>query len=144
MTADPDRLLEPVVELAREAGERILEVYDRDFTVVSKMDASPLTAADIASHRHIVDGLGRLTPDIPVLSEESREIPWETRREWPEYWLVDPLDGTKEFVNRNGEFTVNIALIQGHAPAMGVVHVPVKLEDYYLSLIHISEPTRPY
>lgn len=131
MTADPDRLLEPVVELAREAGEHILGIYDRDFTVVSKMDASPLTAADIASHRHIVDGLNGLTPGIPVLSEESKEIPWEERKAWSEYWLVDPLDGTKEFVNRNGEFTVNIALIQDHAPVMGVVHVPVKGEDYY-------------
>ncbi|MDX1380672.1 MAG: 3'(2'),5'-bisphosphate nucleotidase CysQ [Xanthomonadales bacterium] len=114
-----------VVELARRAGDAILEVYARDFDVVAKEDDSPLTQADLASHRVIRDGLKALTPDWPVLSEESAAIPWATRREWARYWLVDPLDGTKEFVNRNGEFTVNIALIEDHHPTLGAVHVPV-------------------
>lgn len=126
----PERLLEPVAAIAVEAGRAILEVYDREFEVTHKADHSPLTEADLASHRLIRDALARLTPDIPLLSEESAEIGFDIRSRWPEYWLVDPLDGTKEFVNRNGEFTVNIALIRGHDPALGVVHVPVSGVTY--------------
>lgn len=123
---DRSKLLDDVVAIAREAGECILEVYNRDdFDVEKKGDDSPLTAADLAAHRTIVAGLKALTPDIPVHSEESEGITWEMRRDWQRYWLVDPLDGTKEFIKRNGEFTVNIALMENGAPVMGVVHVPV-------------------
>src|SRR5690606_26989063 len=123
---DRSKLLDDVVAIAREAGERILEVYNRDdFDVEKKGDDSPLTAADLAAHRTIVAALEKLTPDIPVDSEGSQGITWEMRRDWQRYWLVDPLDGTKEFIKRNGEFTVNIALMENGAPVMGVVHVPV-------------------
>ncbi|NNF17526.1 MAG: 3'(2'),5'-bisphosphate nucleotidase CysQ [Gammaproteobacteria bacterium] len=123
--------LEPVVEICRAAGDAILDVYNTEFTVDFKDDRSPLTNADRASHEHILQHLTRLTPDIPVLSEESAVIEWSTRRHWDPYWLVDPLDGTKEFVNRNGEFTVNVALIYQHRPVMGVVHVPVANASYF-------------
>ena len=122
LTAD---LRETVIAIACQAGAAIMEVYAGGFDVVHKDDASPLTAADLAAHRIIVEGLERLTPDLPVLSEESADVPWETRRHWSTYWLVDPLDGTREFVKRNGEFTVNIALVHMGAPAMGVVQAPV-------------------
>ena len=124
-------LLPAVVELAHAAGQRILEIYNTDFSVEHKDDTSPLTAADLASHREIVAGLGRLTPDWPVLSEESAAIPFETRRAWRTYWLIDPLDGTREFVKRNGEFTVNIALIHDEVPVLGVVQVPVSGVCYF-------------
>jgi 3'(2'), 5'-bisphosphate nucleotidase len=114
-----------VTEIAEAAGRAILDVYRMDFEVTHKADESPLTQADLASHRLIRDALAALTPDIPLLSEESADIEFAVRAAWPEYWLVDPLDGTKEFVNRNGEFTVNIALIRAHEPILGVVHVPV-------------------
>lgn len=118
--------LEDVCDLAERAGNAILEVYHRDdFDIRSKADDSPLTAADLAAHRVIVDGLRALTPDIPVLSEESADIAWATRREWSRYWLVDPLDGTREFIKRNGEFTVNIALIEHGVATFGVIQQPV-------------------
>ena len=125
MTID-DALREAVLQLAQAAAERILAVYDTAFQVDTKADASPLTDADLAAHACIVDGLERLTPDIPVLSEESAEdVPSELRRSWSRLWLVDPLDGTREFVKRNGEFTVNIALIDAGVPVFGVVQQPV-------------------
>ncbi len=127
---DLKSLIEPVVGLAVEAGQAILEVYSTDFEVQSKTDESPLTQADLASHRCIVAGLERLTPDIPIISEESGLPDFDERRQWPRYWLIDPLDGTKEFVNRNGEFTVNIALIDENRPVLGVVHVPVLGKTY--------------
>jgi 3'(2'), 5'-bisphosphate nucleotidase len=123
-------LLPALLRIARRAGEAILEVYGRDFSVTQKEDNSPLTQADLASHVIIRDALAELTPDIPLLSEESASIDFETRSGWPRYWLIDPLDGTREFVNRNGEFTVNIALIDDHSPACGVVHVPVSGVSY--------------
>jgi len=117
--------LEAVCGIARDAGAAIMQVYGgADFDVRMKSDDSPLTAADLAAHEVIVAGLTQLA-DLPVLSEESESIDWEIRRSWPRYWLVDPLDGTKEFVGRNGEFTVNIALIDGGVPVMGIVYVPV-------------------
>jgi len=119
-------LLQELVALSRTAGDAILEVYQRDFSVEFKDDRSPLTAADLASHRIICDALRNMAPDIPVLSEESADISYSERRTWTRYFLVDPLDGTREFVNRNGEFTVNIALIENHRPVLGVVHVPVR------------------
>ena len=117
--------LNPVRALAAEASERILAIYVTAFDVTAKDDSSPLTAADLASHHTIVAGLRELTPNIPVLSEESAALPFAQRQAWRRYWLVDPLDGTKEFVKRNGEFTVNIALIDDHQPVLGVVRVPV-------------------
>ena len=118
-------LLAPVSAVARQAGAAILDVYHRDdHGVQRKADESPLTAADLASHHLITAALQTLTPDLPVLSEESADIPWSTRQHWQRYWLVDPLDGTKEFINRNGEFTVNIALIDNGVPVLGVVYVP--------------------
>ncbi len=126
-----DELTRGVIDIARRAGDAILEVYERDFDVEHKDDDSPLTAADLASHRIIVDSLRALTPDIPVLSEESADIAWDTRRAWDRYWLVDPLDGTREFVKRNGEFTVNIALIEHHRSVLGVVQTPVSGDLYY-------------
>ncbi len=123
-------LIEPVVALARSAGRAILEVYATDFDVQSKTDDSPLTKADLAAHRCLTEGLGALEPDLPLISEESGLPPFEERGNWARYWLVDPLDGTKEFVNRNGEFTVNVALIENGRPALGVVHVPVQNRTY--------------
>lgn len=124
-TEDLQSLCAACVQIAREAGNATLEVYAEPFDVITKDDNSPLTRADLASHRIIVDRLRTLTPDIPVLSEESEGISDKDRLSWSRYWLIDPLDGTKEFVNRNGEFTVNIALIDAHRPRLGVVHVPV-------------------
>ena len=118
-------LLAHIVDISIRAGKEILEIYETDFAVEHKEDKSPLTAADMAAHHAIVDGLAALTPDVPVLSEESASIPFATRQSWSRYWLVDPLDGTREFVKRNGEFTVNIALIEGNSSVMGVVHAPV-------------------
>jgi 3'(2'), 5'-bisphosphate nucleotidase len=125
-----ESLREPVAAIATEAGHAILGIYHGEFAVSHKADRSPLTEADLASHRVIRDALARLTPNIPFLSEESVEVDFDVRSQWPEYWLVDPLDGTKEFVNRNGEFTVNIALVRDHAPVFGVVHAPVRGVTY--------------
>jgi 3'(2'), 5'-bisphosphate nucleotidase len=123
---DTAALLEPVADLAVQAGARILDIYNSDeFAVQEKEDRSPLTAADLASHHTIMAGLAALTPEIPVLSEESASLPYAERAGWRQYWLVDPLDGTREFIKRNGEFTVNIALVDAGVPALGVVHVPV-------------------
>jgi 3'(2'), 5'-bisphosphate nucleotidase len=127
---DLKSLIEPVVALAENAGLAILEVYSSDFEVQSKADESPLTQADLASHHRIIAGLRRLTPDIPIISEESGLPDFAERRQWFRYWLIDPLDGTKEFVSRNGEFTVNIALIEKNRPVFGVVHVPVYGKTY--------------
>lgn len=138
MSQDFAQWLTPVRTIAAEAAARILEIYDTNFDVETKGDDSPLTAADRAAHECIVAGLTALTPDIPVLSEESRALPFEQRAAWSRYWLVDPLDGTKEFIKRNGEFTVNIALIDGHRPVLGVVHVPVGNEVYFAALGHGS------
>lgn len=118
------QLLASILEIARAAGEKILDVYHSDFDVEQKDDDSPLTQADLASHKHIVESLEKLEPRFPVLSEEAADIPFSMRSTWQRFWLVDPLDGTREFVKRNGEFTVNIALINGGRPVMGVVHAP--------------------
>lgn len=120
-----DELRESVIAITRDAAAAILRIYDSEFAVEHKDDKSPLTAADLAAHHCIVDGLARLTPDIPVLSEESAAVPTVQRRQWSRLWLVDPLDGTREFVKRNGEFTVNIALIEDGVAVFGVVQAPV-------------------
>lgn len=125
------QLLEPVIAIAKSAGKAIMQVYATDFDVSKKDDNSPLTQADLAAHHVIIDGLKHLTPDIPVLSEESESIDAEVRNSWQTYWLIDPLDGTREFVKRNGEFTVNIALISGHDSVLGVVYAPVPDLLYY-------------
>ncbi len=122
---------EAVIALAELAAAAILDVYAEDFTVEHKADASPLTRADLASHRIIVDGLQKLTPQWPVLSEEAADIPWLTRQKWNTYWLVDPLDGTREFVKRNDEFSVNIALIHEHESVVGVVQQPTTGELWF-------------
>lgn len=121
-----------LIELSIEAGEAILDIYNsEDFGIEIKSDNSPLTKADKASNEIIEKGLKKLLPDIPILSEEGKEIPFEERKSWKQFWLVDPLDGTKEFIKRNGEFTVNIALIENSTPAFGVIYVPVTGEIYY-------------
>jgi 3'(2'), 5'-bisphosphate nucleotidase len=118
-------LLDEMRNIAREAGAAVMEVYGTPFATVEKIDRSPLTEADLAAHRIISRRLRELTPELPLLSEEGREVSFAERRGWTQYWLVDPLDGTREFVKRNGEFTVNIALIQDHTPLLGVVWSPV-------------------
>jgi len=124
-------VLEQLVDISRRAGLKILEWYEGDMGISRKSDNSPLTRADLASHELISAELSSRWPDVPVLSEESAEIPWTTRQSWQQYWLVDPLDGTKEFINHNGEFTVNIALIRNHKPVTGIVHVPVTDTSYF-------------
>ena len=123
-------LLDSVLAIAQDAGHAILTVYNTDFTVDTKADDSPLTQADLAAHRIIVQGLRALDDQIPVLSEEGSDADHQDRRAWSRFWLVDPLDGTKEFVNRNGEFTVNIALIEDGVPTLGVVHAPALGTSY--------------
>jgi 3'(2'), 5'-bisphosphate nucleotidase len=131
MMGTAEELLGRVADIARRAAREILEVYNSgEFSASLKADSSPLTAADLRAHRLIVASLKALTPGLPVLSEESPENPFAERCRWGRYWLVDPLDGTREFLARNGQFTVNIALINAHAPALGVVHVPVTDTGY--------------
>lgn len=125
------QLLEKICAIARQAADKILEIYDTDFTVENKEDRSPLTAADMAAHHCICKALADLDASIPVLSEESSDLSYEERQGWSRYWLVDPLDGTREFVKRNGEFTVNIALIDKHQVNLGVIVVPVTGVCYY-------------
>ena len=125
-------LLLSVVGLAREAGQAILTLYSEvNQAVEYKRDDSPLCQADLASHHVILDGLTRLRPEWPVLSEESEEIPFDRRSSWRYFWMVDPLDGTKEFLHRNGEFTVNIALMDGSVPILGVVYAPALDTMYF-------------
>jgi len=124
-------LIHDLMAISRRAGAAIMSIYGQKFEVAHKQDASPLTQADLASHCLIRDALQRLTPDIPLLSEESAAQDFASRAGWSEYWLVDPLDGTKEFINHNGEFTVNIALVRDHEPVLGVVHVPVSGVTYW-------------
>jgi 3'(2'), 5'-bisphosphate nucleotidase len=130
----PHLLLGDVVALARQAGEAILAVYAGDFDVTKKGDDSPLTVADLRAHRIISDGLGHLTPEVPIISEEAPAPPLAERSRWEWLWLVDPLDGTREFVERSGEFTVNIALIHRHRAVLGVLHVPLSGTDYYAAI----------
>ncbi|WP_240220386.1 3'(2'),5'-bisphosphate nucleotidase CysQ [Rheinheimera hassiensis] len=126
--------LPAIIDIAEQAGQAILEVYQQDnaaFNITGKADDSPLTAADLAAHQLIVKALTALTPELPILSEEAADISWDIRQNWQRYWLVDPLDGTKEFIKRNGEFTVNIALIDNGEPVLGVIHAPVLAKTYY-------------
>lgn len=122
-------LLVKAVRAALDAGKVVLEVYDSDYAVEHKEDLSPLTQADRRSHDLLMDALS--IDGLPVLSEEGREIPYEERKRWERLWIVDPLDGTKEFIKRNGEFTVNIALVEYGKPVIGVVYVPVPRLLYF-------------
>ena len=125
-------LLNEIVQLARSAGAAIMQVYrSEEFGATSKADNSPLTLADLAAHNCIVAGLSKLASGYPILSEEDANIPYAVRSKWTHFWLVDPLDGTKEFIKRNGEFTVNIALIEDGVPVLGVVYAPVLDVCYY-------------
>lgn len=108
-----------------EAGHQVLVIYQQDFSVETKADDSPLTEADLVANRFLTVMLQELTPEIPILSEESGMVPYETRRGWERYWLIDPIDGTKEFVKKNGEFTLNVALVENGVPVFGIVHAPV-------------------
>jgi 3'(2'), 5'-bisphosphate nucleotidase len=140
------------------AGAAIMRVYEAGFTVQRKEDNSPLTLADLESQRVIIEALAEMTPGIPILSEESAQAPWGERQSWRELWVVDPLDGTREFVKRNGEFTVNIALVREHEPVLGVVSAPAQGLLYWGALgvgafshhrgaaqipIHVSAPQNP-
>lgn len=123
--------MDGLCRLAVEAGKAIMTVYGTEFSVVYKDDDSPLTRADQLSHSIIAEGLGRLYPDIPLISEEGKSIPPEERSGWNMFWLVDPLDGTKEFVKRSGDFTVNIALVEGGRLSAGVIYAPYRGTLYY-------------
>lgn len=125
------KLCEIASEIAIEAGQEILKIYETEFSIERKDDKSPLTAADMASHHTICAGLAELPVQYPILSEESASIDFSERKAWETYWLVDPLDGTREFIKRNGEFTVNIALIHQQKPILGIVYVPVSETNYY-------------
>ena len=124
-------ILPDVIKVADEASERVLHIYQSDFKVSYKTDDSPITAADTAAHDIITQGLRRISRDIPILSEEGKDIPWEERKHWRRFWLVDPVDGTKDFTQRTGEFTVNIAMIEDGEPVMGVVIAPALKEAYW-------------
>ena len=117
--------------IAKKAGDEIMRIYQQDFDVDYKADNSPLTKADIKSNEIITESLKDLYPKIPILSEENKEVPYNIRKNWEYFWLVDPLDGTKEFVKKNGEFTVNIALIYKNMPVLGVIYAPVLNLLYY-------------
>ena len=128
----PDQhLVEGVIRIAAEAASRIMAIYHTDFTVRRKHDRSPVTTADLEAHECISAGLSRLVPELPIISEEFEPAAFSDRTKWMQYWLIDPLDGTREFVKRNGEFTVNIALIRDHQPVLGVVYVPPTKDCYH-------------
>jgi len=127
---EKNNLLLRVCNIAIKAGEEILKYYNDDIEVKHKDDSSPLTKADLASNKIIMNALQQLDKTIPILSEESL-VEWNERKNWTKYWLVDPLDGTKEFIKKNGEFTVNIALIENNTPILGVIYTPVKFDLYF-------------
>jgi len=122
--------IDDIKSIAKSAGEATLEIYNKDFSIEYKDDKSPLTEADKKSNEIICNSLEELYPNIPILSEENKEIPYEDRKNWEYYWCIDPIDGTKEFIKKNGEFTINIALIYKNEPILGVVYAPV-LDDMY-------------
>src|ERR1700688_156932 len=155
---DLPALAHALMPIVARAGAAIMQVYGLGFTVQRKEDNSPLTLADLESQRVIIEGLTKVTPDVPILSEESAQAPWDERKTWRELWVVDPLDGTREFVKRNGEFTVNIALVVEHEPVLGVVSAPAQALLFWGASgvgafshprggaqvpIHVSEPHHP-
>ncbi len=117
--------LDPLRKIVADASSAILDIYQKDFSIYEKKDKSPLTEADILANQIIIDGLSEIS-DYPILSEEGKDVSWKERRYWSRYWLVDPIDGTKEFIKKNGEFTVNIALIENGEPVLGIVTAPVQ------------------
>ncbi len=117
--------LSQIESISLKAGKAVLEIYEKDFQVEYKEDKSPLTEADIKANEIICSSLKIFYPDIPILSEENKEVLYENRKNWEYYWCIDPIDGTKEFIKKNGQFTVNIALIQKDKPVLGVVYAPV-------------------
>ncbi len=123
--------MEGAIALAQQAGDRILQIYRRGYDVREKSDSTPVTDADMEAHYAICAGLDILTPDVPVVSEEADPAALDERRRWPWYWLIDPLDGTREFIRGSGEFTVNIALMKAGRPVLGVIHVPVGGATYF-------------
>jgi len=123
--------LEELIKISIQAGLAILDIYHQDFDVEFKQDNSPLTLADQKSNQIILSKLSEIYPDIPFISEETKQIPYEQRKDWEYFWLIDPLDGTKEFIKKNGEFTINIALINKTEPILGIVHAPAKNILYY-------------
>ncbi len=127
-------LAQALIPVMEQAGAAILQIYEGDFAVTRKDDASPLTLADLESQRIIAAGLAKITPAVPILSEESAQAPWAERRAWNELWVVDPLDGTREFIKRNGEFTINIALVVAHEPVLGIVAAPFLKKLYWGAL----------
>ena len=132
-------LIDALIDLVKESGKSILEIYNsNDMGISYKDDKSPLTLADKASNKIICSKLKELTPDIPILSEEGKNIPYEERKKWTTFWLIDPIDGTKEFINKNGEFSVNIALINHYQPILGIVYAPVLNTIWYGSASHGS------
>lgn len=128
---DYSSILPDVIKVADEASERVLHIYQSEFKVKYKDDRSPITAADTASHDVIVKGLRNISRDIPILSEEGEAASWDERKQWRRFWLIDPIDGTKDFTQRTGEFTVNIALIEDGEPVMGVVTAPALKEAFW-------------
>ncbi|HEX3913882.1 MAG TPA: 3'(2'),5'-bisphosphate nucleotidase CysQ [Steroidobacteraceae bacterium] len=155
---DLTELAEALMPIVERASAVIMQIYDGAFAVQHKDDNSPLTLADLESQRVIIEGLEGITPRIPILSEESAAAPWTERKDWGELWVVDPLDGTREFVKRNGEFTVNIALVVDHEPVLGVVAAPAQRSVFWgiagrgaftrshdapARRIHTSPPQRP-
>lgn len=133
MNHDRKMLCSAITQLAIDAGDEIMEIYNRDFDVKTKDDSSPVTEADVNAEKIILAGLAKITPEIPVLAEESAAAGKIPDLSGGIFWLVDPLDGTKEFVHKRGEFTVNIALIENGRPTMGVIHVPAKNTTYFAS-----------
>ena len=123
--------IQKINSIAKKAGDEIMRIYQQDFEVDYKIDNSPLTKADLKSNEIITESLKDLYPEIPILSEENKEVPYNIRKNWEYFWLIDPLDGTKEFVKKNGEFTVNIALIHKDTPVLGVIYAPVFEILYY-------------
>jgi len=128
--------IDDIIDIARKAGDEILKIYNKDFSIEYKDDKSPLTQADKASHNIIVEGLKKY--NLPILSEEGKNIPYEERKNWELFWMIDPLDGTKEFIKKNGEFTVNIALIHKNEPIFGIVYAPV------LDLVYFNDNENAY
>lgn len=123
--------IQDIIHIAKQAGDAIMRIYQKDFAVEYKGDQSPLTEADKAAHDIIVAGLEQLGLAVPILSEEGKHLPYEERKDWEYFWLVDPLDGTKEFIKKNDEFTVNIALIHKETPVLGVVYAPALNQCYW-------------
>ncbi len=130
---DYQQLIPSLIPLAQRASKEILSIYrqSQQYPIQTKADHSPLTQADLISHSILTTGLQELTPTIPILSEESSAIPWQERKSWEQYWLLDPLDGTLPFIQHRDEFSINIALIKNHLPILGMIYIPITEECYY-------------